>query len=73
MSDLNRCINPHRECEPAYRVVSDTPRGTTHEYADDLDVAQSMAETIGGRIECYVYGYGWVRWCEAMAGKKVIE
>jgi L-lactate utilization protein LutB len=20
----------------------------------------------GGRIECYVWGYGWVRWCESM-------
>lgn len=68
MSDLNRCINPRRE--RLYRVVSDTPRGALHEYADDLDAAQSMVETIGGRIECYVYGWGWVRWCEAMKGRK---
>lgn len=52
-----------------YRVASDTPRGTLHEYADDLESAQSIVETIGGRIECYVYGWGWVRWCEAMKGR----
>jgi hypothetical protein len=66
MSDLRRCVKP---LPSVYRVVAETPQGTTLECADSLESAKSVVEAIGGRIECYVYGWGWVRWCEAMKGK----
>lgn len=47
-----------------YRVVGGA-FGNVH-YFYSLEEAEKNRKFCDGRIECYVYGYGWVRWCEAM-------
>jgi hypothetical protein len=52
-----------------FRVVHATGQGTS--YAIDIANAKAIQAEHGGRIECYIYGVGWVTWCEAMKERKV--
>lgn len=71
MSDLRRCVpKPTRERLNDWRVRAVTPQGVTLEEAKDYESARSIVETIGGVIQCRVYGIGWHDWCPAM-GEKV--
>jgi hypothetical protein len=35
-------------------------------YCIDIANAEALQAKHGGTIQCYVYGIGWVKWCEAM-------
>jgi hypothetical protein len=54
-----------------FRVVHQPGDGTS--YAFDSATAKDLQAEHGGLIECYVYGYGWVRWCEAMQEPEVVK
>jgi hypothetical protein len=70
MSDLRRCVQkPPRERLKDWRVIAVTPQGTTLEEVDDYESAKAIRETIGGVIQCRVYGTGWWDWCPAKAEK----
>jgi hypothetical protein len=43
------------------------------EYADDRESALQHQADVGGIVEVYIPGIGWVRWCEAMIEKSVDE
>lgn len=50
-----------------YRIIQRHGNGqATIEYADDRGAAQQHVADVGGVIECYIFGVGWVNWCEAM-------
>lgn len=51
-----------------FRVV-----GIDCQYFHTIEVAKTWQLIRGGRIECYVYGYGWVRWCESMREREAVE
>lgn len=65
MSDLRRCVKPRLQ---DWRVVAVTPQGTTLEEVQDYEAARAIVETIGGVIQCRVYGIGWHDWRPAMGG-----
>jgi hypothetical protein len=67
VSDLWRCVARPRPAP--YRVVSSGERGVVMEYAPDVESAEEMVEVIGGSIECFVCGVGWVLYRPAKAGK----
>ena len=56
-----------------YRIISVTEYGVTLSHANDIDSAKAIAEAIDGRIQCYVYGIGWVQWSDSMGQTKVIH
>lgn len=47
-----------------YRVVEGAFGNVRYFYS--IEEAKKNRDWCNGQIECYVYGYGWVRWCEAM-------
>jgi hypothetical protein len=49
-----------------YRIISRTNPKEILEYAVTSDQAVDIAAKVDGVVQCYVYGYGWVRWDEAM-------
>jgi hypothetical protein len=54
-----------------FRVVHQPGDGTS--YAIDSATAKALRAEHGGRIQCYVYGIGWVTWCEAMNEQEVVK
>jgi hypothetical protein len=52
-----------------YRVVA-TCFSNVH-YFETSEAAEYHAGIHGGRIECYVYGWGWVQWTESMREPEV--
>lgn len=46
----------------SYRIVSETSPKQILEYADTIQQALSIAETVDGLIECYQWGIGWIKW-----------
>jgi hypothetical protein len=54
---------------PNYRVVSASDRSLVVDYFETADDAvEACADDC--YVECYVYGWGWTRWCKAMASAK---
>ena len=49
-----------------YRIVANCAGTITYEYANEIADALAMRDAIGGTIQIYVFGIGWVLWCEAM-------
>ena len=49
-----------------YRIVANCSGTITYEYADKIEDAKEIAKTLGGFIQAFVFGIGWVNWCEAM-------
>lgn len=50
-----------------YRIVQRHGNGkATIDYTDDRDSAVTHAADVGGVVECYIWGIGWVPWCEEM-------
>ena len=47
-----------------YRIVSAASPKEILEYAETIDQALSIAETIEGLIECYQWGIGWIKWTD---------
>ena len=56
-----------------YRIVSASEYGVTLSHANDIDSAKQISEAIDGRIQCYIYGIGWVPWSDSMGQRKVIQ
>lgn len=57
--------------EPNYRIVSEANPKEILEYAETSDHAVAIAAKVGGFVQCYVWGIGWVRWCEAMRVRRL--
>lgn len=53
-----------------YRVLS--PLSDVCYFGTSAE-AERFATQVSGRIECYVWGYGWVRWLLAMREPEAVE
>lgn len=52
-----------------FRIVAITDSGKTFSYADTIEDAREVAEAIDGKIQVYIYGFGWTYYSEAMESR----
>lgn len=60
MSDLSRVVKLPRPAP--FRIVLPGPAAAVVEYAYHIESAKAFAELLGGEIETYTHGIGWVPW-----------
>ena len=52
-----------------YRIVANCAGTVTFEFSDEIADALAIRDAIGGTIQIYVFGIGWVLWSPLLEGE----